>query len=100
MVSISGRAQHPVGRDVVEFRAVAPDRSIIRKEVHLQQFRTNFNAFLQLLFGAGVRVVHIYPATPLSASIEIGRLLLPKTFEEVHVWEWRAPAWKQAVRLQ
>ena len=100
MVSISGRAQHPVGRDVVEFRAVAPDRSFIRKEVHLQQFRTNFNAFLQLLFGAGVRVVHIYPATPLSASIEIGRLLLPKTFEEVHVWEWQAPAWKQAVRLK
>lgn len=99
-VSISGRAQHPVGREVVEFRAVAPDRGIIRKEVHLHQFRTSFNAFLQLLFAAGVRIVHIHPATPLSASIEIGRLLLPKAFEEVHVWEWQAPQWKQALRLK
>lgn len=100
VVSISGKAQHPVGRAVVEFEAVSPGRGIIRKDVHLQRFRTSFNAFLQHLFAAGVRVVHIYPATPLSASIEIGRLLLPKTFEEVHVWEWQAPEWKQALRLK
>lgn len=100
VVNISGRAQHPVDRDVVEFNALAPNRGIIRKEVHLQQFRTNFNTFLQLLFSAGARIVHIYPATPLSASIEIGRLLLPKAFEEVHVWDWQAPEWKQTLRLK
>ena len=100
VVNISGRAQQPVGRAVVEFGAVAPGRGLIRKEVHLQQFRASFNAFLQLIFAAGVRVVHIHPATPLSASIEIGRLLLPKTFEEIHVWEWQAPEWKQALRLK
>jgi hypothetical protein len=100
VVSISGRAQHPVGRDVAEFQAVAPDRGIIRKESHLQQFRTSFNEFLQRLFAAGARVIHIYPATPLSASIEIGRTLLLKTFEEVHVWEWQAPDWKPALRLK
>lgn len=100
VVSLSGRAQHPVGRAVVEFAAVAPGRGIIRKEAHLQQFRMSFNAYLQRLFSAGVRVVHIHPATPLSASIEIGRLLLPKTFEEVHVWEWQAPEWRQALRLK
>jgi hypothetical protein len=100
VVSLSGRAQHPVGRAVVEFAAVAPGRGIIRKEMHLQQFRTSFNAFLQHLFAAGARVVHIHPATPLSASIEIGRLLLPKTFEEVCVWEWQAPEWRPALRLK
>lgn len=100
VVSLSGKAQHPVGRVVVEFEAVAPGRGIIRKEAHLQQFRTSFNAFLQHLFAAGVRVVHIHPATPLSASVEVGRLLLPKTFEEVHVWEWQAPEWRQALRLK
>lgn len=100
VVSISGKAQHPIGRAVVEFEAVAPGRGIIRKDVHVQQFRTSFNSFLQHLFAAGARVVHIHPATPLSASIEIGRLLLPKTFEEVHVWEWQAPDWKQALRLK
>ncbi len=100
VVSLSGKAQHPVGRVLVEFEAVAPGRGIIRKDAHLQQFRTSFNAFLQHLFAAGVRVVHIHPATPLSASIEIGRMLLPKTFEEVHVWEWQAPEWKSALRLK
>ena len=100
VVSLSGRAQHPVGRAVVEFAADAPGRGIIRREAHLQQFRTSFNAFLQHLFAAGARVVHIHPATPLSASIEIGRLLLPKTFEEVHVWEWQAPEWRPALRLK
>lgn len=100
VVSLSGRAQHPDGRAVVEFAAAKPGRGIIRKEAHLQQFRTSFNAFLQHLFAAGARVVHIHPATPLSASIEIGRLLLPKTFEEVHVWEWQAPEWRPALRLK
>lgn len=100
VVSISGRAQHPMGRDVVEFQAVAPDRGIIRKEAHVQLFRTSFNAFLQQLFKAGARVLHIHPATPLSASIEIGRMLLPKAFEEVHVWEWQAPNWKSTLRLK
>lgn len=100
VVSISGRAQHPLGRDVVEFQAVAPDRNIIRKEAHVHQFRTSFNAFLQQLFTAGARVLHVHPATPLSASIEIGRTLLPKAFEEVHVWEWQAPEWKPALRLK
>lgn len=100
VVSISGMAEHPVGRDVVEFRAVEPGRGIIRKELHLQQFRENFNAFLQSLFAAGARILHIHPATPLAASIEIGRLLLPKAFEAVHVWEWQAPEWKFALRLK
>ena len=100
VVSISGRAQHPVGREVVEFHAVAPDRGIIRKDSHLQQFRTNFNTFLQKISTAGARVLHIHPATPLSASIEIGRTLLPKTFEEIHIWEWQAPEWKPTLRLK
>lgn len=100
VVSISGRAQHPVGRDVVEFHALVPDRAIIRKESHVQQFRSSFNGFLRQLFTAGARVLHAYPATPLSASIEIGRTLLPNAFEEIHVWEWQAPHWKPTLRLK
>lgn len=100
VVSLSGKVQRPAGRAVVEFEAIAPGRGIIRNEKHLRQFRVSFNAFLQHLFTAGVRVVHIFPATPLSVSIEIGRMLLPKMFEEVHVWEWQAPEWGQALRLK
>ncbi len=95
-----GMVTHPSGRYVVEFQAVSPDRGIIRKEEHLLTFRREFDAFLQRITRAGARVVHIYPATPLSASFEIGRMLLPKTFEEIHVWERQAPEWKQALRLK
>ena len=100
VVSLSGKVSHPPGREVVEFKAMSPARGIIRKDVHLQEFRRSFDAFLLRISGAGARVVHIYPATPLSASIEIGRMLLPKTFEEVHVWEWQAPNWNATLRLK
>ena len=100
VVSISNFAVHPIGLPVVEYRAVDPSRGIIRAEDHVQGFRREFNAFLMKLIRAGVRVLHLYPATPLCASVEIGRALLPKTFEEVHVWEWQAPTWKQALRLK
>jgi len=100
VVSISGKVAFPVDNEVVEFRAEFPNRGIIRKETHLLSFRREFDGFLQRLVGAGARVVHLYPATPLSASIEIGRMLLPKTFEEIYVWEWQAPEWKRALKLK
>ncbi|KEX94971.1 hypothetical protein HA62_02525 [Pseudomonas putida] len=100
VVSISGQVAFPDGHEVVEFRAQMPNRGIIRKEAHLLNFRREFDGFLQRLTGAGARVVHVHPATPLSASIEIGRMLLPKTFEEIHVWEWQAPEWKRALQLK
>ncbi|ROZ74937.1 SAVED domain-containing protein [Ramlibacter sp. WS9] len=100
VVSVSGKTVHPEGRPVIEFQAATPDRGIIRKESHLQAFRSSFNAFLQRVTSAGARVVHLHPATPLAASVEIGRMLLPKTFEEIHVWEWQAPNWKPALRVK
>jgi hypothetical protein len=84
----------------VEFRAVEPNRAIIRTEAHVLDFRREFNSFLLNLHRSGARVIHLHPATPLSASVEIGRLLLPKVFEEVHVWEWCAPNWRPALRLR
>jgi hypothetical protein len=100
VISISNRADHPASPNVVEFLAVEPNRGIIRQEKHVNVFRQQFNAFLMQLARSGVRILHLYPATPISASVEIGRMLLPKTFEEIHVWEWQAPTWKPAVRLK
>lgn len=100
VVSISNLAVPPSAVSVVEFRAVEPNRGVIRKEAHVEAFRQEFNAFLMQLVRTGVRVLHLHPATPLCASVEIGRMLLLKTFEEVQVWEWQAPAWKQALRLK
>ena len=101
VVNISGVATRPdLQMPVLEFRAESPNRGIIRTEAHVLEFRRQFNAFLNALNAAGVRVLHILPATPLCASVEIGRMLLPKTFESVQAWEWQAPVWKQALRLK
>ncbi len=91
VVSISNCAVRPQGMEVVEFQARTPNRGIIRAEAHLNAFRRDFNAFLMALVRAGVRVLHIHPATPLCVSVEIGRMLLPKTFEEIHVHECKLP---------
>lgn len=90
----------PIGAPVLRFEAAAPNRGIIRTEAHLQEFRARCNAFFVALTAAGARVVHIFPATPLCASVELGRLLLPKTLEEVHVWDRQAPTWVHALRLK
>lgn len=100
VVSISNNATRPEAANVVEFLADLPGRGIIRSEEHLRIFRRDFNDFLLRVVRAGARVIHVHPATPLCASVEIGRLLLPKIFEEVHVWEWRAPTWRPALRLK
>lgn len=100
LISISNRAVRPQGLPVVEFQAQKPNRGIIRTEGHLLAFRREFNAFLMALVRAGVRILHLHPATPLCASVEVGRMLLPKTFEEVRVWDWQAPHWKAALRLR
>lgn len=100
VVSISNRAVRPDGMEVVEFYAREPNRGIIRTESHLLAFRREFNVFLMAIVRAGARVVHIHPATSLCSSIEIGRMLLPKTFEEIHVWEWQSPRWVPALRLK
>lgn len=100
LVSISNRAVPPPGTVQVEFRAVEPNRGIVRTAAHLYEFRRRFDEFLMALLRAGVRVVHIHPATPLSVSVEIGRQLLPKTFEAVHVREWRVSNWYPALQIK
>lgn len=101
VISISNRATQPeTSFPVVEFSAVNPNRGIIRTEAHVLEFRRQFNAFLIALVREGAQVLHLYPVTPLCASVEVGRMILPKTLEKVHVWEWQASEWKHALRLK
>lgn len=99
-ISISNTVVQPLNKSLVEFRVISPNRTIIRTAEHAQDFRHHFNAFLMKLINAGARVLHLYPATPLCVSVEIGRLLLPKTFDEVYVWEWQSSVWKKSLRLK
>lgn len=85
---------------LLRFSAKNPNRGIVCRHEHVQDFRRQFNAFMLGLVRAGARVVHVLPAAPLSVSVELGRLLLGKTLEEVHVWDWQAPRWVAALRLR
>jgi SMODS-associated and fused to various effectors sensor domain len=100
-ISISNTAVPPAtALPLVEFCAVNPDRGIIRTEAHLQEFRRQFNQFLMRLIRAGAEVLHLHPVTPLGASVEVGRVLLPKTLREVHVYDWQGGVWQRALRLR
>ncbi|MDX1997733.1 MAG: SAVED domain-containing protein [Thermoanaerobaculia bacterium] len=100
-ISISNLVNLPDdSRLSVEFRAEDPGRGIIRTESHMAEFRRTFNQFLMSLIRAGAQVLHLYPATPLGASVEVGRVLLPKTLRQVHVYDWQDGAWLPALRLK
>lgn len=100
VTSLVSDVQPPHEVPIVRFEAASPNRGIIRTDAHLDEFRKRCNEFFVALTAAGARVIHVYPATPLSASVELGRLLLPKTLEEVHVWDKQAPKWVHALRLR
>lgn len=44
---------------------------------------------------AGAGLISVSHNSLVSECVEIGRALLPKTFEGMHVWEWQAPTLKQ-----
>lgn len=84
---------------LVKFSAKNPVRELIKNPIQLDKFRSLFNNFLTELHRAGVREIDLLPVTSLSASVEIGRLLLPKIFNRVSVWEYQKQQWRQALDL-
>ncbi len=87
------------GATVVRFSAVSPKRELIGSQANLEGFKRRFNEFLLLLNRAGASELDLLPVTSLSTSVEIGRILLPKIFTRVTVWEYRDASWKRALNL-
>ena len=84
---------------VVRFSAKNPQRGLIGSQTNLDGFKRRFNEFLILLNRAGVSELDLLPVTSLSTSVEIGRILLPKIFTRITVWEYRDASWTKALNL-
>ncbi len=84
---------------LVRFSAVNPRRELIGSEVNLSGFRRAFDSFINELQAAGARQLELLPVTSLCTSVEIGRRILPKIFEEVAVWEYRSSTWTWSLRI-
>ena len=84
---------------VVRFSAKHPHRELIGSQTNLDGFRRRFNEFLILLNRAGASELDLLPVTSLSTSIEVGRVILPKIFTRVSVWEYRDATWRMALNL-
>lgn len=85
--------------DVVKFSSVTPMRELIKCQRHLEDFRIQFTKFMDKLHAAGARTIEILPVTSLCASVEIGRVILPKIYERVGIWEYRNSNWKHTLNI-
>lgn len=84
---------------IVRFSARAPKRELIGSHKQLEGFRKRFNDFLTSLHRAGAREIDLLPVTSLSTSVELGRLILPKIFSRVTVWEYQKEVWSKTLNL-
>lgn len=84
---------------MLRFSARAPKRELIASQKHLEGFRRRFNDFLTSLHRAGVREIDLLPVTSLSTSVELARLILPKIFNRVTVWEYQKEVWSKTLSL-
>lgn len=84
---------------LVRFSAKSPARELIGSSLHLDGFRQQFNDFLTTLHRSGVREIDFLPVTSLSTSVEIGRMVLPKIFNRVTVWEYQKGTWGRTLNL-
>lgn len=87
--------------DVFEIRAEQPRVNLIRTPAQLEAFCTLWR---QALDAAHARVghagrVHVFAATPLSVSVEMGRRLLPKADPPLVVYDYRRGTFEPALRL-
>jgi hypothetical protein len=96
---ISNISQIQSDHCVVKFSASAPVRELIKCQKHLETFKTRFNQFINEIHAAGAREIDLLPVTSLCTSLEIGRIILPKIFNRVGVWEFRNSNWVYALDI-
>ena len=76
------RVTDVLGHDAAIWRVSVPDphNDILRTQADLKQFRKTARRLLNRIKARhpGASVIHVFPATPVSVAIELGRILMPK----------------------
>lgn len=107
-LSVSARVQVEAIRaamvapfDLIELSASHPKPNLLRREEDLRTFAETWRDLLNHIaerYGIGTRV-HLFPASPLSASVECGRRMLPKADPTISVYDFRDGAFHRALDL-
>jgi hypothetical protein len=88
------------GRPQVRFGAGTPNPNLVEDADDVRHFRTQLGSLLASIRNAGYRRVHVFPAMPLSFSVEFGRQLLPKADPAMEVWDYQQGKFVHALRLK
>lgn len=97
MCSVSGKVARSevekvqvAGTDVYEIAVPTPGVNVVRTHEQVLAFGVIWRQLLTELYaryGADV-TVHVFPALPVSLSVELGRVLLPKSDPEIRVYDF------------
>lgn len=78
----SDRITRVLGEDVALWHVTVPDphNDLLRTELHLSQWRTALRKLFDAIKAAHgqTALLHVFPAVPVSAAVEVGRTRMPK----------------------
>jgi len=84
---------------VVRFGVPSPTPALVESADDIRHFRSRFTAFMAAVRNAGYREMHVFPAMPLSLSVEFGRQLLPKVDPSLEVWDFQEGSFVKLLTL-
>lgn len=88
------------GRPQVRFGLPSPTPAFVEDAEDIRHFRSQLTELLACIRNAGYRIVHVFPATALSLSVEFGRQLLPKADPAMEIWDYQQGEFVRALRLK
>ena len=88
------------GAVFVRFGVPNPSPALVEDADDVRHFRSKFTAFMAEVRNQGYRRVHVFPAMPLSLSIEFGRQLLPHADPVIGVWDLQDGRFVPTLQIQ
>lgn len=84
----------------VRFGVRNPTPALVEDGDDVRHFRSKFMAFMAEVRNKGYRRMHVFPAMPLSLSVEFGRQLLPKADPTIGIWDLQDGCFVPTLELQ
>lgn len=88
-----GRIRAVLGEDAAiwSLTTPAPHNDVLKRRGDLAQFRSVVRGLLNRIKAehGGARPLHVFPAMPVAAAVELGRVWMPKADLALNVWDER-----------
>ena len=105
-MSLSGEVKPAAVRQAVNdanfvrFGVPNPSPALVEDADDVRHFRSRFTAFMAEVRNQGYARMHVFPAMPLSLSIELGRQLLPHADPAIGVWDLQDRRFVPTLQIQ